>query len=305
MRRVLPCLLLSLVIPGCVIPRIISRNFAAGAPKRLEHRIDNPVRRDARLAVLWVGHATVLIQMDDRFILTDPVFTDSVGGLSPRLVEPGLDAAKLPEHVVVAISHAHYDHLSFDSLDSIEGKVDVLLLPPQAKRIIPHYRFETRELERWHSYQTGGLRVTAVPVKHVGGRWGMDAAWNNRSYAGYVFQYHGLAVYFGGDSAFSAVDFDATRERFPTLDLALLPICPAEPRDFMRHTHMDPAEALDAFEILRARRMVPIHFDTFINGDDRPGDCSLRLLSEMARRGIEANTVDILRIGEQRVLIGK
>jgi N-acyl-phosphatidylethanolamine-hydrolysing phospholipase D len=49
----------------------------------------NPVRRDARLAVLWVGHATVLVQIDDKFILTDPVFTEFVGGLSHRLIEPG------------------------------------------------------------------------------------------------------------------------------------------------------------------------------------------------------------------------
>lgn len=305
MRSASLLLSFALLIPACVIPRIIGRNFAAGASRKLEHRIDQPVRPDARLTVLWIGHATVLIQMDDRFIVTDPVFTESVGGVSPRLVEPGLDPANLPPHAVVVISHTHYDHLSFDSLDSIQDRVDVLLLPPRAKRIIPDYRFEVRELERWQAYETGGLRITAVPVKHVGGRWGMDAAWNDRSYSGYVFEYRGQSVYFGGDSAFSAVDFRATRERFPTLDLALLPICPAEPREFMRHTHMDPAEALDAFKLLGARQMMPIHFDTFINGDDRPGDCSLRLLGEMARRNIDARTVNVLQIGEQRVLVGK
>lgn len=305
MRRAALQLLVSLLIPGCVIPRIISRNLAAGAPKQLEHRIEDPVRPNARLAVLWIGHATVLIQMEDRFILTDPVFTDSVGGLSPRLVEPGLDPATLPPRSVVAVSHAHYDHLSFDSLESIEDKVEVLLLPPQTKSITPLYHFDVRELERWQTYEADGLRVTAVPVRHVGGRWGVDAAWNDRSYAGYVFEYRGLSVYFGGDSAFSAVDFNATRERFPVLDLALLPICPAEPRDFMRHTHLDPAEALDAFALLGARQMVPIHFDTFINGEDRPGDCSLRLLSEMAQRNFDTSSVKLLRIGEQRVLIGK
>jgi N-acyl-phosphatidylethanolamine-hydrolysing phospholipase D len=305
MRRVALQLLFALLVPGCVIPRIIGRNFAAGAPKKLEHRIEQPARPDARLAVLWIGHATVLVQMEDRFILTDPVFTDSVGGVSPRLVEPGLDAANLPPRSVVVVSHTHYDHLSFDSLDSIEDKVDVLLLPTGAKRIIPRYRFDVRELDRWQTYEADGLRVTAVPVKHVGGRWGMDAAWNDRSYAGYVFEYRGLSVYFAGDSAFSAADFRATKQRFPSLDLALIPICPAEPREFMRHTHMDPAEALDGFEILGARQMVPIHFDTFINGDDRSGDCSLRLLGEMARRDIDANTVKLLRIGEQHVLIRK
>ena len=58
--------------------------------------ITEPARPDARLAALWVGHATVLVQLDDKFILTDPVFTDTVGQISKRLVEPGLDPEVCP-----------------------------------------------------------------------------------------------------------------------------------------------------------------------------------------------------------------
>src|SRR6185369_5138616 len=97
--------------------------------------------------------------------------------------------------------------------------------------------------------------------------------------------------------------FAATRARFPNLALALLPICPTEPRDFMRRTHMDTIEALDAFSILGARRMVPVHFDTFINSDDRPGDCPRLLREHMRERGLDGDRVVILSIGEQKVLV--
>src|SRR6185436_19027416 len=165
---------------------------------------------------------------------TDPVFTRSVGQLSPRLVEPGLDVDDLPPLAAVVISHMHFDHLSYGSLAMIEQKTPVVLLPPGARADVPRYAFESREIERWESYESQGVRVTAVPVRHVGGRWGIDQAWQPRAFTGYVFEYHGLSVYFGGDTAFDAEDFAETRRRFPNLDLALLPICPNQPRDFMR-----------------------------------------------------------------------
>jgi N-acyl-phosphatidylethanolamine-hydrolysing phospholipase D len=292
---------------GCgFIGRVLQRSLAASPePARIEHKIRDPRRADARLSVLWIGHATALVQLDDVFVLTDPVFTRNVGQLSPRLVEPGLDAADLPPLAAVVVSHMHFDHLSYDSLSMIEDKTPILLLPPGAKASVPRYAFESLELDRWESYDAGGVKVTAVPVRHVGGRWGIDQAWNTRAFTGYVIQYHGLSVYFGGDTAFDRERFEATRASFPDLSLAILPICPTEPRDFMRRTHMDSLEALDAFALLGARRMMPMHYDTFINSDDRPGGCSRLLREHMRARGFSDDQVAILAIGEQRVLIAR
>ncbi len=295
-----------ILLSGCMASRVLGRTLAAWhEPRRVEHQVTEPVRPDARLAVLWVGHSTVLVQMDDRFILTDPVFTPTVGGVSPRLVEPGIDPVKLPQKMVVAVSHLHFDHLSYDSLDMLRHQIDVLLVPPGARENLPDYPFEMNELASWQTHERGGLRVTAVPVRHSGGRFRIDNAWNPRAFTGYVFEYHGLSVYFGGDTVFDAGAFRATERRFPLLELALLPICPMQPRSFMQRAHMDPARALDAFAVLGAKRMVPIHFDTFINSEDRPGDCSRELLGEMANRGLGLDRVALLAIGEQRVLLVK
>lgn len=297
-------LLLLALLPGCLGSRVLGRVLSLPRhPKTLDKKLTQPARSDARLAVTFIGHATVLIQMDDRFILTDPVFTDYVGGISPRLVEPGIAPEDLPQLSLVAVSHLHLDHLSYDSLAMIEKKTQRLVLPEESLENLPRYAFEMHELGVWQSHEQNGLRVTAVPVRHVSGRWGLDKAWTKRTFTGYVFEYHGMSVYFGGDTVFDAKAFRSTARRFMSLDLALLPICPSEPAHWMRRAHMDPGQALDAYTALHAKFMLPIHFDTFINSDDRPGECTLKLRSEMSAREIYEDRVVILGIGEQRVFL--
>ncbi|HEY2736162.1 MAG TPA: MBL fold metallo-hydrolase [Polyangiales bacterium] len=297
--------LASLLLSGCFAARALSRNLSAPAEKKVEHKLLDPRRPDARLAALWIGHATVLLQIDDKYILTDPVFTHVVGELSRRTIEAGLDPANVPPLAAILISHMHFDHLSFGSLDILEDRTPIVLVPPGVRANMPRYDFAIRELDRWQTYEANGLRITAVPVQHVGGRYGLDQAFEPRAFTGYVIEYHGLAVYFGGDTAFVPDAFRQTRRRFPQLALALLPICPDRPRDFMERTHEDPKHALDAFALLGAQFMLPIHFDTFINSDDAFGACPAELRDELRARGLNEERIAILRPGQQRLFFRK
>lgn len=270
---------------------------------RVPGRVTDPRRPEARLAVLWVGHATALVQLDDRFVLTDPVFTTAVGQLSQRLVEPGIAAEDVPQCAASVISHMHFDHLSQGSLGLLGARLGTVFVPRGAMVYVPPGPFDARELGRWESHTVNGLRVTAVPVDHVGWRYGADAAWMTETFTGYVIEARGLTVYFGGDTAYAPALFRETARRFPHIDLALLPIGPIHPREVMARRHLDPDEALRAFELLGARWMVPIHFDTFINSQDAPGEARRVLLESMARRGLGDDRVAVLPIGGQRVLI--
>jgi L-ascorbate metabolism protein UlaG (beta-lactamase superfamily) len=285
---------------GCVV----SRGFAPlfGSPAKLASRVTDPVRPEARIAVLWVGHATMLLQIDDKFVLTDPVFTETVGVLSRRLVEPGLAPEALPPLDAVIVSHMHYDHLSQSSLAMVASKARALVLPEGGLVYVPGVPIPARELRRFERWESGGLAITAVPVKHVGWRYGLDAQWRTYGFTGYVIEYHGLTVYFGGDTAYCPACFGAVRTRFPHIDLALVPIAPIAPRSFMRHTHVDPEEALATFDGLGARVMVPMHFDTFVNSEDVPGAARSVLEGLVREHGMQ-DRVAILRIGEQRVIV--
>ena len=108
-------------------------------------------RDDGRLVVTWVGHATALVQMDDRFILTDPVFTSSVGQLSRRLVAPGLSPKQVPPVDAVLISHMHFDHLSLGSLEQLEPKVRRLFVAPGGLVYLTNFAFDARELAPWQT----------------------------------------------------------------------------------------------------------------------------------------------------------
>lgn len=291
--------------PACLPAQLVAGNVDAlfRAPAPVRAKVRRPLRSDARLAVLWVGHATALVQIDDKVILTDPVLTSTIGVFSKRIVEPGIDAADLPPVDAVLISHLHMDHLSLGSLEMIEDKVRAAVLPRGGLVYVPGFRFESVELGTWERWEEGGLRVTAVPVKHHGDRYGIDRGWMGESFTGYVVEHHGLRVYFGGDTSYDQDRFRQTGARFPGIDLALLPIGPVHPRDFMAQRHIDPDTALQVFLDLGARRMVPIHYDTFVSSLDRPGEAAAELRARARARGLGGDQVQILAHGEQRVII--
>ncbi len=92
------------------------------------HKLSNPILPDVGLSVLWVGHASVLIQIHDKVFLTDPSFSRTVGILSQRVVEPGIDPASLHHVDYVLVSHIHFDHLNYESLSDLP-KQGTLLIP--------------------------------------------------------------------------------------------------------------------------------------------------------------------------------
>lgn len=294
------------MLSGCGLTRAAGNSVAAlfATPRKVV-KLSHPIDKNARLAVLWVGHATALVQIDDKVILTDPVFTSTVGQLSKRLVEPGLDPENLSPVDAVLISHMHLDHLSLGSLSAIESKVRMLLMPPKGVTYLTDFAFPVLELRAWQAWEKDGLRVTAAPVDHEGFRYGIDAAWMQGAFTGYVIEYHGLKVYFGGDTAYDPKLFVSVADRFPAIDLALLPIGPIEPRAFMRRTHMDPGEALQAFFDLGAKRMVPIHYGTFINGTEDPNDALRELALAKTRWSLGAREVVPVAVGERRVFLKK
>lgn len=304
-------LFLSVALTSCNAIRVTngavyrSATGMFSSPRKVPNKITMPVREDARLALLWIGHATVLLQLDDRFVLTDPFLTTTAGMVTKRLVEPGIDPANLPPLDVVLISHMHVDHLSYGSLDLLEKKPRQLLVPEGGLVYIPNYRFATDELKTWERWESDGLRVTAVPVAHVGWRYGLDDAWMEKSYTGYVIEYNGMTVYFGGDTGYDSTMFKETGKRFPHIDLALLPVAPLHPREFSKTRHTGPQEALQIYRDLGARTMVPIHFDTYPESIDSLGEAPATLRALKAAQHLNDEQVFIMRIGEQRVLIPK
>ncbi|MBF8248381.1 MAG: hypothetical protein HW374_1181, partial [Bacteroidetes bacterium] len=128
----LPLAFMIFLLSGCssYVTRIVTRSLTnIGQPiEPAPAIISQPVIENADLVVSWVGHATVLLQIRDKVFITDPLLTQTVGMIMKRLVQPALDPTLLAKIDFTLVSHTHFDHFSFGSLDMLP-KNGTLLLP--------------------------------------------------------------------------------------------------------------------------------------------------------------------------------
>ena len=266
------------------------------------HKETTPILSDVGLSVLWVGHATVLIQIHDKVFLTDPVFTNTVGMIVRRSTEPGIDAASLSRVDFTLISHLHVDHFSFGSLDMLP-KNGVLVVPNGGAEYTPEFGFrETREMQWGDVLEEGGVRITSVPVQHFSGRYGFDGGWNaGRNFTGWVIEYMGKTVFIAGDTGYDPEYFKEIGKRF-SVDVAIVPISPSRSEGLGGGVHVSPRGAVQIFEDVRAKWMIPMHHRTFFQGSDAPPTEAQDALRRVAvEKGIQ-DRVKILDFGERCIL---
>ena len=198
----------------------------------------------------WVGHSTVLIDLDGTRLLTDPVLRKRIGPLVRHRPTP---AAETIEGIdAVLISHLHHDHADLGSLRKLPREVP-MLVPPGSRAFFERRGFTgAKELMPGHSALVGALTVTAVEADHDTGR-----RRHARSSKAIGFLVSGTrSVYFAGDTDVFAGMGDLASE----LDLALLPIWGWGPT--VGPGHMDPRRAAEAAALLSPRSAVPIHWGT-------------------------------------------
>jgi L-ascorbate metabolism protein UlaG (beta-lactamase superfamily) len=199
-------------------------------------------------SVLYVGHATTLIELDGVRLLTDPLLRRHVGHLQ-RLVPLG---EALPAPDAVLLSHQHADHLDLPSLRRL-GQSVPLLVPRGAGWLLRRQGFRgIVELSVGDSTNVGGLAIEAVPAVHDGRRYpyGKKVAAVGYAVAG------SRSVYFAGDT-----DVFEGMGELAGADAALLPVSGWGAT--VGPGHLDPARAAEALRLLRPRLAIPIHWGTY------------------------------------------
>jgi N-acyl-phosphatidylethanolamine-hydrolysing phospholipase D len=258
---------------------------------------------DPAPTVTWIGHATLLIQLEGVTILTDPHWGPRASPLSwvgpRRLGPPGLDFAALPSIHVVVVSHDHYDHLDLGTVKRLAETHDPLFVVPLGlKRWFAEQGIvRVEELDWWQPHEHRGLRLVCLPAQHFSQRSPWDG--NRRLWASWAVIGASKRLYFSGDTGY----FDGFREageRLGPFDLAALPIGAYLPPEIMRLVHLTPEEAVRAFEDLRARTLLGIHWGTFDLADEPLAEPPERMLAETRRRAIPVERAWILKIGETR-----
>ncbi len=288
--------------PATILRLMLASNFRRTAPASADYR---PAAAGSPGQITYVGHATCLLELPGFTVLTDPVWSSRIV-LPKRLVAPGVPLERLPPVDAVVVSHAHLDHCDRPTLRRLARRfaAAALVTPRGFTDLAAGLGFARHvELSLWEAWSparpapAGGGRVTLVPARHWGRRSGFDRG--PRGFGGFVVEAGGRAVFFAGDTAY----FEGFREigrRFPALDAALLPIGAYSPPSF-RGVHCDPDDALRAFLDLGARRMVPIHWGTFVLSYEPPEEPMARLAARIAGTPLE-HRIARLAHGETLVL---
>lgn len=273
---------------------------------RVASRFVRPRARPAQLTVTWVGHSSLLVQLGGLNILTDPMWSERASPLRfagpRRWVQPGIDLDGLPPLDVVLQSHNHYDHLDDATVRRLaRAHPDAAWILPLGLGSFVRKRGArvVVELDWWQEYHASSLCIAATPAQHFSARGFGDRG--DTLWCGFALQAGARRVYFAGDTGYHP-DFARIGERYGPFDVALLPIGAYEPRWFMRYLHMNPEEAVEAFQKLNARVMVPIHWGTFKLTDEAMDEPPIRARRAWEVAGLPPTGYRQLAHGETLVL---
>lgn len=277
-----------------------------GAPDRIDN--DGADLREAALegaaTVTWVGHATVLVEMDHVSLLTDPIWSDTP---SPtrfagprRFVPPGIAIEDLPPIDFVVVSHNHYDHLDLPSLIALAAR------NPRTRFLVPLGNAQllrdegighVEEMDWGDTTTQGSLMITCLPSRH----WSRRSLTDERKalWASWAIRGSDRNFYFSGDTGYFD-GFSRIGEALGSFDLAAVPIGAYEPSEMMRESHMNPEQAVRAAVDLEARKVLAIHFGTFDLSDEPLDEPPRRFLAAAAASSLDAGSAWVFEIGETR-----
>ncbi|NHD17660.1 MULTISPECIES: MBL fold metallo-hydrolase [unclassified Actinopolyspora] len=290
--------------------RDVLRFMWRGAPRRtvLDRRLvplhDGPLPgiEPHDVAATWIGHATFLLRAAGCRVVTDPVWSTRIPGVSPRLSPPGLALGGLLPVDAVLISHNHYDHLDAATLARFPRSTPVLVPLGLGNWFTRRGFTDVRELDWWDSTELGPLRFDFVPARH----WSRRGVWDfcRSLWGGWVVTVpDGRRLYHAGDTGYGPFLAEIGR-RFPGIELAMLPIGAYHPPSVMRSVHLTPEDAVAAAADTGAVRLAGMHWATFpLTGEPvlQPWE---RLRAAWFAAGGSGELLWDLAVGETRVLPG-
>ena len=235
----------------------------------------------------WLGHATVLAEVDGLHILCDPVFSKyCVPEYIPKSIIEGNPVTKdqfkryrdspcqvnqLPDDIhAVIISHTHYDHLDKQSVVDIHEKYKDNIqwyVPSGSASFFLHYgikRENLHEMVWWQEKELNGGKIVFTPSNHYSSRSTFDtnkALWGSFVIIGKA----GHRLWFGGDTAYCDV-FKQIGQRYGPFHLSAIPIGAYAPREALKWNHVDPEQAIEIHDDIKSEITLGIHWGTFMLG---------------------------------------
>ena len=256
-------------------------------------------------SITWLGHATFLIHLNGKTILTDPFLTDVAGvwKIGPkRYVAPAISIKNLPPINIITVSHNHYDSLDLKTLKQLQDKSQVqVVVPLGIGAYFKRYDYKNIHELDWHqSVTVDGIKIIEVPAIHFSSRTLWDR--NKDLWAGFIIKSKSTTIFFSGDTRYGNKLFKAIGKRYGPIDYAIIGIGAYLPQNVMKYSHTTPEQALQIAKDLKANTLIAMHWGTIVLSNEPQFEPPKKLRAAAKLGKFPMSHVWILKIGETREL---
>ena len=255
--------------------------------------------------VAWIGHATFLIKLGEITIITDPVFSKNAGPLffgPKRFTEPALKLNEIPRTDIFLLTHNHYDHQDMKTIMRFPYKESKVLLPLGLKKYFKINRFkDVNEMDWYDQIRINqNLNITFLPSVHWSKRSLTDT--NKTLWGSYLIEYKGKKILFSCDTGVGKI-YKELGDKYGPIDLTFINIGAynfypmASIKDSSAY-HTNPEEALGLAKDLKSKKVIGMHWGTFVLSLEPILEPPLRFKQNAEKFGFKKDDAIIFKIGE-------
>ena len=259
--------------------------------------------------IAWIGHATFLIKLGNSTIITDPIFSKNAGPLffgPKRFTEAALKLDELPKTEIFLLTHNHYDHQDMFTIKKFPYKDTKVLLPLKLGKYFTKNGYRNVNEMDWYDEIkiNQNLKITFLPAVHWSKRSLTDT--NKTLWGSFLIEYKEKKILFNCDTGVGNIYKDLG-EKYGPIDLTFInigaynffPIMPYKDKSVY---HTNPEEALKVAQNLKSKKVIGMHWGTFILSLEPIMEPPIRFKQNAEKYGFKKEDAIIYKIGEFKSL---
>ena len=250
----------------------------------------------------WIGHATFLIKVGDTTIITDPVFSKNAGPLifgPDRFTKPALELNEIPKTDLFLLTHNHYDHQDMRTIRKYPFKDTKVLVPLNLGKYFTQNKFkDVNEMDWYDEIQVNDdLKVTLLPAVHWSKRSLTDT--NKSLWGNFLIEYKNKKILFGCDTGYGNI-YKELGKKYGPIDLSMINIGAYDFKPMFDKSiyHTTPEEALNVAQDLNSKKIIGMHWGTFVLSLEPIMEPPKRFKASAAKYGFKEQDAIIFKIGE-------
>ena len=243
------------------------------------------------LRVTWMGHSSMLIEIDGYTVLTDPIWSKRASPVQfagpKRFFDPVVALDKLPKLDAIIISHDHYDHLDETTIKAMKDHVELFAVPLGVGEHLEDWGVDPNkitEIDWWEEIRVGKLVLTATPARHFSGRSLADMMGGPTLWAGWSIAGDTHKVFYSGDTAMQPAFYDIGDKLGP-FDITFIESGAYNP--LWADVHIGPEQAVLAHKMLQGKVMMPVHWSTFDLANHNWTEPAERIIAAAQKENVE------------------